>query len=127
MQAVRELYDEFHDKGWRRFNSEKRCAVAYARIQSRRALVAHFQNSSLMHEDKRCRPVLINLGGDAPEAEAFPPPRRSASGTAAVQRGAGRSTPGGSVGRPSRDSTESPRAVTLAARLSPAATSQCEA
>lgn len=132
MQAVRELYDEFHDKGWRRFNSDKRCAVAYARIQSRRALVAHFQNSSLMHEDKRCRPVLINLEGEQPEAEAFPPPRRSASCAAAAaatpgRRGAGRSTPGGSVGRPSRDSTESPRAVTLAARLSPAATSQCEA
>ena len=125
---MRELYEEFHDKGWQRFNSDKRCAVAYARIQSRRSLIAHFQNSSLMHEDKRCRPVLINLEGSQPEAEPFPPPRRSGGAPAVMgatnRRLSGRgtpSTPGGSVGRPSRDSTESPRGLALPARLSPAA------
>ena len=34
--------------------------MAYARIQGKTALVAHFQNSSLMNEDKRCRPILLN-------------------------------------------------------------------
>lgn len=122
MQAVREFYDEFHEQGWERFNSDKRCCVAYARIQSRRALVTHFQNSSLMHEDKRCRPVLLNLDGETPEAEPFPPPRRVGGrngGTPGRTGGtATPATPASSVGRPSRDSTESPRSMHVPARLS---------
>lgn len=45
----------FNARKWERFNSEKVCSISYARIQGRSALVQHFQNSSLMHEDKRCR------------------------------------------------------------------------
>jgi protein phosphatase 1 regulatory subunit 42 len=45
----------FNNRKWERFNSEKVCNISYARIQGRNALVQHFQNSSLMHEDKRCR------------------------------------------------------------------------
>ena len=37
--------------------------MAYARIQGKAALVAHFQNSSLMSEDKRCRPILFHSEG----------------------------------------------------------------
>ena len=37
--------------------------LAYARIQGKHALVAHFQNSSLMNEDKRCRPILFHSQG----------------------------------------------------------------
>ena len=47
------LVDMFNHKKWERFNSEKICHISYARIQGRSALVSHFQNSSLMHEDKR--------------------------------------------------------------------------
>lgn len=91
VQAVRAIHEEFHNKGWERFNSEKRCCVAYARIQTRRALISHFQNSSLMHEDKRCRPVLLNLSGPSPEIEEFPPPRR-ASHSSHSRRGGARSS-----------------------------------
>lgn len=38
-------------------------SLAYARIQGKSALVAHFQNSSLMNEDKRCRPILFHSDG----------------------------------------------------------------
>jgi hypothetical protein len=38
-------------------------SLAYARIQGKPALVAHFQNSSLMNEDKRCRPILFHSDG----------------------------------------------------------------
>ncbi|GFH14334.1 RNA-binding protein, partial [Haematococcus lacustris] len=55
------LVQRFNHKKWERFNSEKVCSISYARIQGRAALVQHFQNSSLMHEDKRCRPVLFTL------------------------------------------------------------------
>ena len=67
------LVREFHSKRWPKFNSEKVCAIAYGRIQGKSALVSHFQNSSLLHEDKRCRPVLFHNNGDtAVDAEPFP-------------------------------------------------------
>ena len=67
--AIPALVEEFHGRRWPKFNSEKICRVAYARIQGKNALVQHFQNSSLLHEDKRCRPVLFRLNG---EVETFP-------------------------------------------------------
>ena len=56
----------FNGKKWEKFNSEKVASLAYARIQGKTALVSHFQNSSLMNEDKRCRPILFHSEG--PEA-----------------------------------------------------------
>lgn len=60
------------------------CSITYARIQGKNAMVAHFQNSSLLHEDKRCRPVLFHSQGAlaglpepfpaAPSARCPPPP-----------------------------------------------------
>ena len=50
----------FNGKKWEKFNSEKVASLAYARIQGKAALVNHFQNSSLMNEDKRCRPILFH-------------------------------------------------------------------
>ncbi|KAL2473725.1 Protein MEI2-like 1 [Forsythia ovata] len=43
--------------------SEKVAFLAYARIQGKTTLVAHFQNSSLMNKDKRCGPILFNSEG----------------------------------------------------------------
>lgn len=53
----------FNGKKWEKFNSEKVASLAYARIQGKVALVTHFQNSSLMNEDKRCRPILFQAEG----------------------------------------------------------------
>ncbi|KAG4937597.1 hypothetical protein JHK84_051702 [Glycine max] len=47
----------FNGKKWEKFNSEKVASLAYARIQGKAALIAHFQNSSLMNEDKHCKPI----------------------------------------------------------------------
>ncbi|KAH7415067.1 hypothetical protein KP509_14G026200 [Ceratopteris richardii] len=66
------LYQAFNGKKWEKFNSEKVASLAYARIQGKAALVAHFQNSSLMNEDKRCRPILFN--SDGPETSEQEPP-----------------------------------------------------
>ncbi|KAH7278183.1 hypothetical protein KP509_38G028500 [Ceratopteris richardii] len=63
------LYQAFNGKKWEKFNSEKVASLAYARIQGKAALVAHFQNSSLMNEDKRCRPILFN--SDGPDEHSF--------------------------------------------------------
>ncbi|WJX79054.1 Protein MEI2-like 1 [Trifolium repens] len=62
---------DFSWEKWEKFNSEKVAALAYARIQGKSALIAHFQNSSLMNEDKHCRPFLFHIdgtnAGDDPE------------------------------------------------------------
>lgn len=57
------LLQTFNGKKWEKFNSEKVASLAYARIQGRSALIAHFQNSSLMNEDKWCRPMLFHKDG----------------------------------------------------------------
>ncbi|XP_010559265.1 PREDICTED: protein MEI2-like 3 [Tarenaya hassleriana] len=62
------LYEAFNGKKWEKFNSEKVASLAYARLQGKAALVAHFQNSSLMNEDKHFRPIVF----DAPPQSSFP-------------------------------------------------------
>ncbi|KAH0892759.1 hypothetical protein HID58_055188 [Brassica napus] len=57
------FYKAFNGKKWEKFNSEKVATLTYARIQGKVALIAHFQNSSLMNEDKRCRPILFHTDG----------------------------------------------------------------
>ncbi|ESR50425.1 hypothetical protein CICLE_v10030681mg [Citrus x clementina] len=57
------FYEAFNGKKWEKFNSEKVASLAYARIQGQAALVTHFQNSSLMNEDKRCRPIVFHSEG----------------------------------------------------------------
>lgn len=68
------FYQAFNGKKWEKFNSEKVASLAYARIQGKSALVTHFQNSSLMNEDKRCRPILFHTeeAGDQIIQEPFP-------------------------------------------------------
>ncbi|XP_026385716.1 protein MEI2-like 2 [Papaver somniferum] len=70
------FYQAFNGKKWEKFNSEKVASLAYARIQGKAALVTHFQNSSLMNEDKRCRPILFHSegtgSGDQIIPEGFP-------------------------------------------------------
>ncbi|XP_024531271.1 protein MEI2-like 5 [Selaginella moellendorffii] len=67
------FFKTFNGKKWEKFNSEKVASLAYARIQGKVALVAHFQNSSLMNEDKRCRPILFRSEGpNLGDPEPFP-------------------------------------------------------
>ncbi|KAK9748240.1 hypothetical protein RND81_02G045200 [Saponaria officinalis] len=67
------FHKTFEGRKWEKFNSEKVASIAYARIQGKGALVAHFQNSSLMNEDKRCRPILFQTDGpNAGDQEPFP-------------------------------------------------------
>ncbi|KAL5212144.1 hypothetical protein ABZP36_022991 [Zizania latifolia] len=67
------FYQAFNGKKWEKFNSEKVASLAYARIQGRTALISHFQNSCLMNEDKRCRPILFHSNGpEAGNQEPFP-------------------------------------------------------
>ncbi|KAL5202768.1 hypothetical protein ABZP36_013720 [Zizania latifolia] len=72
-QHIIPFYKTINGKKWEKFNSEKVASLAYARIQGRNALIAHFQNSSLMNEDKWCRPMLFHKDGpNAGDQEPFP-------------------------------------------------------
>ncbi|MQL96573.1 hypothetical protein Taro_029255, partial [Colocasia esculenta] len=72
-QQIIPFFKTFDGKKWEKFNSEKVVSLAYARIQGKAALIAHFQNSSLMNEDKRCRPILFQTDGpNAGDQEPFP-------------------------------------------------------
>ncbi|XP_062179715.1 protein MEI2-like 3 isoform X2 [Phragmites australis] len=72
-QHIIPFYKTFNGKKWEKFNSEKVASLAYARIQGRSALIAHFQNSSLMNEEKWCRPILFHKDGpNAGDQEPFP-------------------------------------------------------
>ncbi|XVF08601.1 hypothetical protein REPUB_Repub07fG0017000 [Reevesia pubescens] len=72
-QQIVPFHKAFNGKKWEKFNSEKVASLAYARIQGKAALIAHFQNSSLMNEDKRCRPILFHTEGpNAGDQEPFP-------------------------------------------------------
>jgi hypothetical protein len=43
---IYDFYKEFNGRRWDRFNSEKICELAYARIQGTTNLMDHFQNSA---------------------------------------------------------------------------------
>lgn len=84
-QCIPNFHEEFHNKKWEKFNSEKVCEITYARIQGKQNLITHFQNSSLMNEDKKCRPIIFHSDGpNMGEQEPFPValvPKRKSSGS----------------------------------------------
>jgi hypothetical protein len=41
---IPDFYYEFNGRRWDKFNSEKRCELAYARIQGTNSLINHFEN-----------------------------------------------------------------------------------
>jgi hypothetical protein len=55
---------------WPKFNSEKVCALAYARIQGKSALIDKFRNSRVMQEPPNFRPKVFNV--ESGEVAAFP-------------------------------------------------------
>ncbi|OMJ89622.1 hypothetical protein SteCoe_8158 [Stentor coeruleus] len=60
-RVIVDFFKEFNDKRWEKFNSEKICALAYARIQGLQDLVHHFQNSSVINqEDNKVKPIILS-------------------------------------------------------------------
>jgi hypothetical protein len=59
-RVIYSFFQEFNAKRWERFNSEKICALAYARIQGLYDLVHHFQNSSVINQDdNKVKPIIL--------------------------------------------------------------------
>jgi len=61
-RSIVNFYNEFNNKKWSKFNSEKVCQLTYARIQGRDDMIEHFRNSSLLFEDPKCRPLIFSDG-----------------------------------------------------------------
>jgi hypothetical protein len=67
--------EDFHGQRWRSFNSEKVCAISFARIQGKAAMISRFQNSSLLEKDEEYKPLLFySSGPEVGKAEPFPQP-----------------------------------------------------
>ena len=58
------FYKEFDCKKWEKFNSEKICALSYARIQGRHNLEKHFQSSSIMAQEHSMRPIILSISNN---------------------------------------------------------------
>ncbi|CAM9596094.1 unnamed protein product, partial [Heterosigma akashiwo] len=72
-RTIPAFHRRFDGQRWGTFNSEKVCAIAYARLQGRRAMIARFQNSSLLAKEGRYRPLLFHSAGPlAGRPEPFP-------------------------------------------------------
>ncbi|CAM9946367.1 unnamed protein product, partial [Choristocarpus tenellus] len=72
---------EFNAQRWKNFNSEKVCAISYARIQGKASMISRFQNSSLMEKDGEYRPLIFYSNGlERGRPEPFPAGSKPKSG-----------------------------------------------
>jgi len=55
-QTIPFFMENFDNKRWERFNSDKVCKVTYARLQGKDMLIDHFKSSSIMQQHKNLRP-----------------------------------------------------------------------
>lgn len=50
LKHIKPFFEQFNNKKWAKFNSEKVCEIKYARIQGKAECEAHFKDSSLMKQ-----------------------------------------------------------------------------
>lgn len=75
-RSIVSFYREFDGQKWTNFNSEKVCAISYARLQGKQAMIARFQNSSLLEKHESYRPlVFVSSGPNRGRPEHFPAPK----------------------------------------------------
>ena len=57
-----EFYETFNRKKWKRFSSEKICELAYAKIQGKQNLIAHFEKGIFMNcQTKDKKPLILDI------------------------------------------------------------------
>lgn len=60
---ILDFYNEYNNKGWSMYNSEKVCQICYGRIQGKRKLLRHFERSKVMkNPNSGIKPLVINTG-----------------------------------------------------------------
>lgn len=58
---ILDFYEEYNDKGWDSYNSEKVCQIRYGRIQGRKNLISHFENTKVIkNKDRNVKPWISN-------------------------------------------------------------------
>ena len=59
---ILKFFEEFNGKRWECFNSEKICELTYGRIQSKVALIEHFeQTSAFSQTDRKVKPLILTV------------------------------------------------------------------
>jgi hypothetical protein len=54
---ILDFYNEYNDKGWDSYNSEKVCQIKYGRLQGKKKLMSHFENTKVIkNKDKNVKP-----------------------------------------------------------------------
>jgi len=77
---IPDFNEQYNDRPWKNFNSDKICAITYARIQGKANMLKRFENSALMEKDDEYRPlVFVSHGPSKGKRESFP---SSVSGSA---------------------------------------------
>ena len=77
-EVIVPFHREFAGRRWNNFNSEKVCALTYARIQGKSSMISRFQNSSLMEKNVAYQPLLFySYGTMRGQPEPFPTIRES--------------------------------------------------
>ena len=62
------FFELFRGKKWKRFNSEKICELAYAKIQGKNDLISHFEKGTVLNfESKDKRPLILNTPNPLPK------------------------------------------------------------
>ena len=76
---------QYNNKQWRVFNSDKVCAITYARIQGKAAMLKRFEHSALLDKNDEYRPlVFVSHGVDKGKRENFPSTSSNNEGTEAA-------------------------------------------
>lgn len=57
------FYEKRHEKKWKKFNSEKVCQLAYAKVQGMSNLLQKFKDSKVMSNNPDYRPRIYHTEG----------------------------------------------------------------
>ena len=79
------FYEQYNTKAWKNFNSDKVCAITYARIQGKAAMIKRFENSALMEKEEAYKPLVFDKGQTAD----FPTTARAAGSSDEEGEGSG--------------------------------------
>jgi len=67
------FHEQYNNKQWRVFNSDKVCAITYARIQGKAAMLKRFEHSALLDKNDEYRPLVFTSHGvNKGKRENFP-------------------------------------------------------
>ena len=62
------FYELYRGKKWKKFNSDKKCELSYAKYQGRKELITHFERGKVLtYEAENKRPLILPVPHDFPK------------------------------------------------------------